>query len=486
MKQFYQAIFCRWLLMAAVIFANAAVWAQEDAGSERYSRRTPVVEAFEKNKDAVVSISSKHLAGRRDDFHDFFSWLRPRMMVIPSLGSGFIIDQRGYILTNAHVIKNALEITIIMADGSQCAAEVIQEDRSADLALLKIEADKPLPVVKLRLKDDPMIGEAVLAIGNPFGYQQTLTEGIISAIHRDLEIDELVFPNLIQLSAPINPGNSGGPLLNINGEVIGINTAIRRAAQGIGFAIPISRLRERLPAMINLDSLRRIDFGLEAGDLPEDSRAEAKVLVRRVQAESAAAKAGFQVGDIITAIDDKKLASSIDFYLEMLEQKTNRQIKFRVKRPSSAVEADRSRTAETDEHEISLILQTRPKPDGALLARRLFGMKISSLTERAANRYGGAAEAGNIVVLEIAKNSPAHDSGIEPGDLLVGVGDYEISNVDQLGLILEQLGDLTLVNFTFKKIRRTGWGIRILQYETSLRPYSNGSAGGSATERINL
>jgi serine protease Do len=223
------------------------------SGQEKYSRRTPIVEAFEKNKDAVVSISGKQAARPRDIFSwDIDEWFfsQPRPQTTPFLGSGFIIDSRGYIVTNNHVVDKAIEINISRADGK------VYKGR-------KIAADESLPTVILRREDDLLIGETVLAIGSPFGYQQTLTDGIVSAVHRDLIIDNNKFPNLIQISAPINPGNSGGPLLNINGEVVGINTAIRRAAQGIGFAIPVPQLLQQLPKILSreIEIDQRIDFG---------------------------------------------------------------------------------------------------------------------------------------------------------------------------------------------------------------------------------
>ena len=259
------------VLITSILSASAGLTAQGP-----YSRRTPIVEAFEKNKDSIVSITSKYVTeiemGTPFRFWggDDFPFLR-RRMEIPTLGSGFVINPDGYILTNAHVVARADFIEVITSDGSRYRSQKVAEDRLADLALLKIDSDKPLPVVTFNC-DELMIGETVLAIGNPFGYQQTLTDGILSAIHRDVELDEdLVLPEMIQISAPINPGNSGGPLLNINGEVIGMNTAIRRAAQGIGFAIPIERIRKNLLNMLNkeIDIKRRLDFGLTVDDIKQ-------------------------------------------------------------------------------------------------------------------------------------------------------------------------------------------------------------------------
>ena len=232
----------RWIF--ALLWMLSLLISTSLPAQEKYSRRTPLVESFDKNKDTVVSIAGKQLTRRDDIFGwDLDEWFffRPRPMATPFLGSGFIIDQRGYIVTNAHVVADALEINIILADDSNHEARLIALDRVTDLALLKVNADKSLPTVTLGRSDDLMIGETVLAIGNPFGYQHTLTEGIISAIHRDMAIEDRVFPSLIQISAPINPGNSGGPLVNLAGEVIGI-TSLKLAiggVEGMGYAINI-------------------------------------------------------------------------------------------------------------------------------------------------------------------------------------------------------------------------------------------------------
>ena len=246
-----------------LILATVATFA---LGKQNYSRKTPVVEAFDLNKDAVVNIASKQHVRVRDRFWGDFPF-GERKVEIPSLGSGFIIDHRGYIITNAHVVEDADDITIIMADRvSKYQARKVAIDRNVDLAVLKIDVDKILPTVTLGRSADLMTGETILAIGNPFGYNHTLTDGIVSAIHEDLSMDNGRTVNMIQISAPINPGNSGGPLININGELVGINTAIRESAEGIGFAIPIDVLRDKLPDMINVEKLRRMDFGLQVQD----------------------------------------------------------------------------------------------------------------------------------------------------------------------------------------------------------------------------
>jgi len=437
-------------------------------------RRTPIVAAFEANKDAVVSISSRQVRTGRNDFFNLdiedFLFGRPRV-VVPSLGSGFVIDGRGYIVTNAHVVERAVSVSVLLpGDESRYEAELIDLDKSADLAVLKIDPPRALATVKLGYSDDLMIGEAVLAIGNPFGYQQTLTDGIISAIHRDLELPQgAELSDLIQLSAPINPGNSGGPLLNINGEVIGINTAIRRAAQGIGFAIPIDNLRRCLPAMLNIDTLYRIDFGAAVEELPRRPDAQGElfkpkgVRVAKVRADSAAARAGLRRGDVISAVDGEEIGSVIDFSLSMLEKHVDRQVKFRLRRGDNAEHAQ-------------LVLRQRPKPDGAALMAGLFGIRVGELPDRIAQRFGYSGD--RLVVVSVERGCQAHEAGIEPGDVLGAVGGVQIHNLDELGLVLEKITAGAAVAVVLERLEEGRLLLRRIQYERTLhgrdRPVSTG------------
>jgi serine protease Do len=433
-----------------------------------YSRITPVVEAFDKNKDAVVSITGKQLAQVQQglfnwgmDDWPFFQQKRPVEM--PFLGSGFVISTRGYIITNAHVVAQATEITVNMADGNNYQAQIVAADVSADLAVLKINVDQPLPAVTLGRSDDLKIGETVLAIGNPFGYQQTLTDGIISAIHREVDVEQLSMRDLIQISAPINPGNSGGPLLNINGDVIGINTAIRKAAQGIGFAIPIDWLKKNIPSMLNVDRLRRTDLGLEIADLPvaklPDAIDSAKsgssgVLVKAIRPGSAAHHAGFEVGDIVTTLGNNPIPSAIEFYFVMLDQKLDSELQFSVLR-------------DNDPRDLQVRLSQRPQPDGKALAQQLFGIEITSLTDQMIRRYGIAGNPDMVVVTQVEPGGPADNSGVEPGDLLVGLNGSEIPNLEQLGLVLDEVEGGALMKITFNRTQ-SSFGY-VVQYTRTVR-----------------
>jgi len=218
--------------------------------TELNRRRTPLVVAVEKVSPAVVNIYTSEI-GRspRNPFRDFGNNLFDQFFNDffyqnrnnkKSLGSGVLIDREGYIITNEHVVARASEIHVALSDKREFEARVIGADIKSDLAIIKIDSKQFLPFVSMGRSDDLMIGEQVLAIGNPFGLRHTVTTGIISALNRNIRAGKnKVYSDFIQVDASINPGNSGGPLLNINGSLIGINTAIYQKAEGIGFAIPI-------------------------------------------------------------------------------------------------------------------------------------------------------------------------------------------------------------------------------------------------------
>lgn len=464
-------------MVMVLVLAGSSVWADGP-----YNRRTPVVEAFKKNSGAVVNITSKHIAQVRvrDSVFDFWGFddfpFHYRRVVVPSLGSGFVIDSRGYIVTNAHVVEGAQEIMIIMNDDKkEYQAKKIAANSKVDLALLKIEADEPLATVTLGYSDDLMIGETVLAIGNSLGYEHTLTEGVISAIHREIEVGKLFFPDLIQISAPINPGNSGGPLLNINGELIGINTAISKAGQGIGFAIPIDQLRNSFGAMLNIEKLRRMDFGLMVKDCKasKENQVRRGLIIESVRAGSAAALAGFRPGDIITAVDGKRTDCPIAFYIDMLERQSDRGIKFDLWRRSDSSGSLRIEGV-GENLSISLTLRKLPEPDGAKLAKNLFGLSVTTLTERMIYNYNLTGQPGSVVVTKVERGSPGDNAGITSGDIIMAVDDEEIVNIKHLAFKLELMEPGRLVQMSINRGRRSGLIYRLNQFETKLRTRGGG------------
>ncbi|MBW2660798.1 MAG: trypsin-like peptidase domain-containing protein, partial [Deltaproteobacteria bacterium] len=274
--QKYKAFFCLIIaFFATLIFCLPGYTAE-------YERENPVVKAVRKVSPAVVNINSEYEVRRRVNpfsgfsrdpffdsfFKDFFDPGFEQRYKRTSLGSGVIIDgKRGLILTNAHVLAKSATITVILNDERKFDARIIGADPDSDLAVLRISSKNPLPAVEMGDSNDLMIGETIIAIGNPFGFSNTVTTGVISAINRSIRADDAVYHDFIQLDASINPGNSGGALLNINGELIGINTAIYAKAQGIGFAIPINKAKRIVSDLIQYGKVVQIWLGLTVQDL---------------------------------------------------------------------------------------------------------------------------------------------------------------------------------------------------------------------------
>ncbi|MCA8989423.1 MAG: trypsin-like peptidase domain-containing protein, partial [Planctomycetaceae bacterium] len=226
-------------------------------------RETPLVRAVQRAQTAVVNIHTQKTATESTSV--FGTTNRGK---INGMGTGIVIDERGYLVTNNHVIAGVDSLEVSLLDGSRYSAHVVAFDREHDLAIVKIDGNPKLDVMTIGTSSDLMLGETVIAVGNAFGYVHTVTSGIISALSRDVEVnEEQQYKNLIQTDASINPGNSGGPLLNLDGEVIGINVAIRAGAQRIGFAIPIDDARELIARLMNIEVLDQKFHGLKTRDI---------------------------------------------------------------------------------------------------------------------------------------------------------------------------------------------------------------------------
>jgi len=314
---------------------------------ELNNRRTPLVVAVEKVSPAVVNIYTsetgrplrnpfRNFGNNLFDqfFQDFFSKNQNNKK---SLGSGVLIDKEGHILTNEHVVARASQIRVALSDKREFGARVIGADIKSDLAIIKIDSDQFLPFVPMGRSDDLMIGEQVLAIGNPFGLRHTVTTGIISALNRNIRAGKnKVYSDFIQVDASINPGNSGGPLLNINGSLIGINTAIYQKAEGIGFAIPIDDAKRVVDELIHFGKVRRGWLGVSVQEMdPQLSRhfkldRKKGVLVVRVAEKSPANAAGLRRSDIIMAIEGHEVTNKSDFRGRMASYTVDDNVRFSI------------------------------------------------------------------------------------------------------------------------------------------------------------
>ena len=285
------------------------------AGSD--SRRTAVVEAVEKvqrmrgehleREEGVVAQSLAVLAGGESACRGSAGW-----------GAAFWSIGRGYILTNHHVVDKVQGIVVQLFDGTTYPARVLQFDPVMDLAILKVDADHSLAAIKIGTSSDLMVGETVITIGNAFGYENTVSVGIVSALHRDVTLsDEQVYRNLIQTDACINPGNSGGPLINVDGELIGINVAVRAGAQGIGFALPIDEVKRVATEMLSTRRLASTWHGLVASEQRHGTKRG--VVVSEVQPGSPAEASGFKPGDELVRVGDLAIANALDLERGMLD-----------------------------------------------------------------------------------------------------------------------------------------------------------------------
>ncbi|MBM3271421.1 MAG: trypsin-like peptidase domain-containing protein [Candidatus Sericytochromatia bacterium] len=250
------------------------------------------------------------------------------------VGSGFVIESDGLIVTNNHVVAGASELTVTMPDGKKHKGKVVGKDPGTDLALVKIDA-RGLPTLPLADPATLRVGEWVVAIGSPLGLQHTVTSGILSAMNRDVNVNPRV--NFLQTDAPINPGNSGGPLLNLRGQVIGVNTAVAREGQGIGFAIPVSTVMDVVPQLKAKGTVERPWLGVGVQDLPEERGkmffpADSGALVKEVTKGSPAEKVGLQAGDIILEVDGKKIHSASELIWAIARHKKGDTVKLLVSR----------------------------------------------------------------------------------------------------------------------------------------------------------
>jgi len=417
-----------------------------------FDRRTPVVKVYEQAHEAVVNIAGERLVSSSVwpgyEWPDMFDFWGPRYQrQVAVLGSGMVVHEDGYVITNAHVIKGSEKIKVVFSDGSEFEANIISGDESKDLAVLKIPVNKKLPFIHLGRSNDLMIGETVVAIGNPYGYANTVTSGVVSAVGRDIQVAEgFWLRGLIQTDAPINPGNSGGPLLNINGELIGVNTAVRAEAENIGFAIPVDMLVDNLSHMLMPEELRRVRLGLAMGRMKKIGGFSG-LLVDSVSKESPANREGISAGDLILEIDGRKLTSVIDFYVKMMDKEIGEPIQVTYVKPTAA--PLRSLT-------VKLTMLPRPLPDGRKLVSEFFQMEVSELTDQVARKFGFQGAYPILIVTDIERGGIADKAGLAAGDLILQINNATVRNVRELSLEMEKINEGDAVDV---KIMRISVGI---------------------------
>jgi serine protease Do len=379
-----------------------------------FLRRTPAVRAVQKVGPSVVNVTTEQVVNVRrplapqfgDPFFDQFfrDFFEPRVPETrQSLGSGVIIDGEGHVLTNEHVVARASRIRVTLADGREFNAAVVGADPNNDLAVLQLETEEALPWTAPGRSDDLMPGEPVIAIGNPFGLSNTVTTGVISAIHRSIRTGGRVYHGFIQTDASINPGNSGGPLLNADGDLVGINTAIYGGAQGIGFAVPIDTARRVVAELIEHGEVTPVWLGLDLQDLdprlrqafglPERAQG---ALVSRVDAGGPAARAEVHRGDVLTRVDGTAVTGARAFY-EVLARITQGQ----------AIELELLREGQT--RRARVVAEGIPATAVDDLLGRVLGIELRP------NARGGFA------IQSVRGGSGSAQAGLEPGDVILRI-----------------------------------------------------------------
>lgn len=350
-----------------------------------------------------------------------------------SLGSGFIVDAEGHVVTNNHVVNNADEITVILDDGTELDAKLVGTDKKTDLALLKVESDKDLPYVTFGNSERSRVGDWVIAIGNPFGLGGTTTTGIISARGRDINSGPL--DDFIQVDAPINRGNSGGPLFNTKGDVIGVNTAIfspNGGNVGIGFAIPAEIAQSVITQLKETGMVQRGWLGVhiqtvseEIADSLDMDRAEG-ALVTQVVSDSPAEEAGLEAGDVILNFDGEPVGKLKDLPRLVANTPGNTKVTIDVWRDGKE-KTLRTTIAASEEN-----AKVLSKADEEEKSEAKLGLALAPLTDEHRNRYRIDEEVSGVIIVDVEQDSPAADKGIRRGDIILRVGDEDVSSPDDV------------------------------------------------------
>ncbi len=330
------------------------------AGTEKtlaqHARRTPVVEAVQKTRAGIVTVKVEKRG----------SWGRREVV-----GTGVVVDSRGYVVTNRHVVVGADRVTVHTADGEELPAKLYVEDASRDLAVLTLPEGRRLPELPFAPSSDLMVGETVIAVGHPFGYTNTVSTGIVSALGREVTMTGgETLTNLIQTDASINPGNSGGPLFNINGELVGINVALREGAQGIAFALPAEAVQQALAKHLSAGRISRVAHGLVCRErVPEDGPVRQQVVVESATEGGPAERAGLQRGDVIVRVAGRQVANRFDVERSLWGLHPGEEVEVRVVRDGQTMRGVLTLGRSTEGEVVKSGGQKPKRPDWGMPAR---------------------------------------------------------------------------------------------------------------------
>lgn len=415
----------------------------------------------EKLQPSVVNISTTHkpqedssneemlgIESTNPRIKDYFNPQNPQQL---SLGSGFIIDGDGYIITNNHVIDQAEEITVTLADNRQLTARLVGRDGKTDIALIKVEASEKLPAVKLGDSDKIRVGDWVLAIGNPFGLGGSVTAGIVSAKSRDIEVGP--YDNFIQTDASINQGSSGGPMFNLDGEVIGINTAIfstNGGSMGIGFAVPVNLTHFVIEQLKSKGKVERGWIGIKiqpnSGDIAHSlsQQAQRGVIVSSVSEGSSAKAAGIEAGDIILSFDGQPIDDTKNFSRMVAETEVGKTINLEIWRDKQIrkislpvmlmpEEPSLYKEAKEENRDTAPLVEAVPErqnaPDGLIDALEI---SVADLTPEILNKYSLSNDARGVVVTGVVPGSDAELKGLSVGRLITQIDKKAIFDINDV------------------------------------------------------
>lgn len=415
-------------------------------------RRSPIVDVVERVSPCVVNIHSERTV-QGPAVEDLFAFA-PSQNRINGMGTGVIIDARGYIVTNQHVVEDVNVIRVRLGDKSTYAARVLARDQEADLALLKIDANRPLPTATLGTATDLMIGETVIAIGNAYGYEHTVTAGVVSAVKRDVVLNkEVSYKSLIQTDASINPGNSGGPLLNVKGELVGINVAIRAGAQGISFAIPVDTMIRVTADMMSARKRSGTWHGLLCRDRAEtegpDLHLVRSLVVERPEPNGPAAQAGLRTGDLVEQVGDTRVSCTLDLERALLDLPAGEKIPVMVRRNGA-------------QQKLELVLQAADQspPTSPELVWKKIGLRLKTVQAELVSRTNQQLH-GGLTVTEVKPDSVAAKAGIQKGDILVGLHQWETLTLENVSYVLNHPDLATFTPLRFYIVRagqvHRGW-----------------------------
>jgi serine protease Do len=425
---------------------------------------TPVVRAVRDARPAVVNIQGQKLVASAEQA--VAGAEAPHQ--VNGMGTGIVIDERGYILTNYHVVADVRRIEVTLDNHRSYVAELLARDSDTDLAVIKIKVPEPMEVIRIGTSADLMEGESVIALGNAFGYEHTVTRGIISALNRDVQVsDAQSYDDLIQTDASINPGNSGGPLLNIDGEMVGVNVAVRAGAQGIGFAIPVDIAMRVAAELMSVEQLESKWHGLVTRESSEDDAASLKVT--KVESGSPAAKCGLEPGDEIVRVGQLTTVRPLDVERAMINCRNGQAVPVEVRREGRAMTVQLALAPCPPD-----IIARKKIDHSESVAWKVFGLELveepGDSFQRRSTRYRGGMR-----VVGVRPDSPAGIEGILPGDILVGMHRWETTTAEDIDYIVTRpnLADMGQLKFYVLRGKSTLVGhMNVASADTGARPVS--------------